>query len=330
MFPSNRFTCYYSLCYLKLKSDPAKSISGITGHLLRNKLLNSVYRFLKWLSRIRVFFSQHILVYYYFYQIIFQELKPGTHTDLNQQSKSESELVKFKWSSVLPSNLHSLTFRWAALSPPLWCLLPHWFASLTLCSCGANNTNPSVHGSDLMNRKIVGRELWGYHSCQIPGQSGHFVWGKDLALSRLGSHSFPLSERSSRQQNKASKDCVAAVCKSHNSKISYTYLFFHYCSKCFSVYVSRVIGPLDTFISIHNPPHDFSCRQSENSLFSTSPVELAVRRYGIFIWQWFEMLKVKTATSSLSIQLKDSEPAMTCRDDKYVKPSIRKPKTGRI
>lgn len=28
--------------------------------------------------------------------------------------------------------------------------------------------------------------------------------------------------------------------------------------------------------------------------------------------------------------VKDSEPAMTCRDDKYINPSIRKPKTGRI
>lgn len=64
-----------------------------------------------------------------------------------------------------------------------------------------------------MNRKTIGREGWSYHSCQIPGQSGHFVWGKDLALSRLGI---------SRQRNKASENSVA-VWKSCNT------LFFHYC-----------------------------------------------------------------------------------------------------
>lgn len=42
-------------------------------------------------------------------------------------------------------------------------LLPHWFASLTLCWCVANNTNLSVHGSDLLNRAIVWRDQWGYH-----------------------------------------------------------------------------------------------------------------------------------------------------------------------
>lgn len=106
-----------------------------------------------------------------------------------------------------------------ALSLPLWCLLPHRFASLNLCSCGANNTNPSVHGSNLVNRKIVGREQWGYRSCQIPGQSGHFVWEKDLGFSRLGSHSFPSSERSSRQRNKTLKYSAAAMCKSCNSEV---------------------------------------------------------------------------------------------------------------
>lgn len=105
------------------------------------------------------------------------------------------------------------------LSPPPLYLLPYWVASLTLCSCGANNTNPSVHGSDLLNGEIVGRQWWGYHSCQIPGQSGHFVWEKDLALSRLGSHSFPSSERSSRLRNKTSEDFC-------NSKV--THYFFHY------------------------------------------------------------------------------------------------------
>lgn len=40
-------------------------------------------------------------------------------------------------------------------SAGLQCLLARRFASLT-CSCGANNTLPGVHGSNLKNRKIVG------------------------------------------------------------------------------------------------------------------------------------------------------------------------------
>lgn len=197
---------------------------------------------------------------------------------------------------------HPLTFRLAALHP-LRCLPPHWFASLTLCSCGANHTNPSAHGSDLMNGRIVGRERWGYRSCQIPGQSGHFVWGKDLALPLLGSHSSPLSERRSRQRNRTSKDSVATAWKSCISEVTlHSLIAVEIWHGCLCVrYVSWLIGPLSTFILIHNPPHDFSCHQSENNLFCTSPGELAVWRYEIFSWQWFETLKVKRATSSLPI-----------------------------
>lgn len=158
--------------------------------------------------------------------------------------------------TLLSQTSHSLTFRLAALSPPLWCLLPHWLASLTLCSCGANNTNPSVHGSDLVNRKIVGRERWGYHSCQIPGQSGHFVWGKDLALSQPDSHSIPLEWK---ELKKAEQDLKRYRCCS--VQIQSNALFFHYswnftCVQCVSWLIRHV--------HIH---YDFSCHRSESNLF---------------------------------------------------------------
>lgn len=79
---------------------------------------------------------------------------------------------------------------------------PHLFASLTLSSWGANNANPSVHGSEPLKRELVGGEQQGYRSCQIPSQSGHFVWERDLAFNSLAvTHCVP-SERNLRRQNK--------------------------------------------------------------------------------------------------------------------------------
>lgn len=43
-----------------------------------------------------------------------------------------------------------------ALTAGLWCLLPRHCVSLTFCSCGANNTLPGIHGSNLKRRKVVG------------------------------------------------------------------------------------------------------------------------------------------------------------------------------
>ena len=188
-----------------------------------------------------------------------------------------------------------------------------------------------------MNRKTVGREQWGYHSCQIPGQSGHFVWEKDLALSRLGSHLSvslphppdPPSERSSRQRNETSRESAAAVWKCCYSKAT---LYFSIMLKFDMVlWVFRglcvlwLIGPLDTFRFIHNPPHDFSCQQSQHNTISYKSRRahcLEIRDFHLAaIWDT-ESEEDHFITPSTAL-VKDSGPAMTCRDDKYVKPSIR-------
>lgn len=182
-----------------------------------------------------------------------------------------------------------------------------------------------------MNRKTVGREQWGYHSCQIPGQSGHFVWEKDLALSRLGSHlSPPPSERRSRQRNKTSREsAAAAVWKSCYSKAT---LYFSIMLKFDMVlWVFRrlsvlwLIVPLDTFRFIHNQPHDCSCQQSEhNTIFYKSWRAhcLEIRDFHLAVIWDTESEEDHFITPNTDL-LKDSGPAVTCRDDKYVKPSIR-------
>lgn len=150
-----------------------------------------------------------------------------THLTLEERKiNNNRNQITSKYQKVW--NLHDLqscSLMLTALSPSLWCLLPQCFASLTIFSCRANHTSPSAHGSDLMNRRIVGRERRGYRSRQIPGQSGHFVWEKDLALSLLGSRSFLSSERSSRQRNKASEDDVQCGNLS-NTKVTFFLLKF--------------------------------------------------------------------------------------------------------
>lgn len=117
-----------------------------------------------------------------------------------------------------------------------------------------------MHGSNLVKRKIVGREQWGYRSRQIPRQSGHFVWGKDLGFPRLGRRPLPLTERSSRQW-KRGKTC-------HSEEILYFSL------KC-------------TVVTVISPAQ------------STSFIQLfAVWRYKICNWQRFETLHVGRTTSS--------------------------------
>lgn len=53
---------------------------------------------------------------------------------------------------------------------------------------GLTTQTQKFYGSDILNGEVAWREQWGYQSCQIPAISGHFVWRKDLALIRLGSH----------------------------------------------------------------------------------------------------------------------------------------------
>lgn len=67
---------------------------------------------------------------------------------LRQENRVKS-LIWCSNATLLPPSL-------AAFSSASWCLLPQRFASLTFCSCGANNTLPGIRGSNLKNRKIVG------------------------------------------------------------------------------------------------------------------------------------------------------------------------------